>query len=265
MFKDRRVIIHALIAVFLAIILITVNIVKDNVIIYSGIKQYSMIINVLASLLTLNGLCLVEHVVVSQLKNADAFKKSRKAEKKPVLKAGDMLEPDAVREQIQRERARWLPRLKDKNLQNAKRMDASFRTISFFLDEMDERQERLHNLLETNGADALCDTEDMLVDIEQCVCNDIRKFINTISVLSPWNDDDYQLVFESADECIAEARARLEQTRGLVMAITQFINKQGDDKDNMAEIERYRKTIMGYIQKEDTDTDTEGEGLTFPN
>ena len=117
------------------------------------------------------------------------------------------------------------------------------------MERMDEYQSKLKSLLDTNGAEALRDTEDILTNAEQHICRNIRKLLNIMTVSSSGNEEDVSLVISTAQKCGADNNALLGTTKEFMVAVTQLLNAQGDDSSGIRELEAYKKAIASQIDE----------------
>ena len=89
------------------------------------------------------------------------------------------LDASAIRQILGKEQAgRW-------NL-----LDGEIAACMVQLDRMDQYQARLKELLALNDALSLKDTEDVLDQVEQYLCKNMRKAINYLNILDPESPED---------------------------------------------------------------------------
>lgn len=122
--------------------------------------------------------------------------------------------------------------------------------IKMQLDIMDEHQEKLSHLLEANGADALANTEDILDRVEQYLCKNVRKVLNYLDVADSDVEKDVRLVEEKLVVCHEEGQKQLQQVQEFLFALTEFLNKQGEDDNSMEMLDIYKTTILSSIEEE---------------
>lgn len=111
------------------------------------------------------------------------------------------------------------------------------------MEQMDSYQERLGKLLADNGADRLADTEDILNQVEQFICRNVRSVLNFMAVA---DEDALPQVKERLNACREENKALLQQTRDFIYAMADFLNDQGGKADTRL-LETYRNTILSTI------------------
>ena len=113
---------------------------------------------------------------------------------------------------------------------------------------MDEYQERLSGLLSMNGVDSLKDTEDMLDAVEQYTFRNIRKAINYMNVLDPDSPSDRDKARDQLTACTQENGQRLNQVQDFLLALAEFLNKQGEGSQEIDMLQMYKDTILNSIQ-----------------
>lgn len=113
-------------------------------------------------------------------------------------------------------------------------------------EQMDSYQERYSNLLKSNGANSLSDTEDVIDQVEQYMCKNARNIINFMNVA---DKDSQAEVMEKLKKCQEENESLLKQTKDFIYAMTEFLNNQGGENDTRI-LETYKTTILSTIRKE---------------
>lgn len=113
-------------------------------------------------------------------------------------------------------------------------------------EQMDSYQERYSNLLKSNGANSLSDTEDVIDQVEQYMCKNARNIINFMNVA---DKDSQEEVIEKLMKCQEENENLLKQTKDFIYAMTEFLNNQGGENDTRI-LETYKTTILSTIRKE---------------
>ena len=115
------------------------------------------------------------------------------------------------------------------------------------MEQMDSYQDRLARLIRDNGAESLSDTEEMLDQVEQYLCRNVRSVLNFMAVA---DDDAREQVGERLTECREQNRSLLSQTRDFLYALAEFLNKQGGQTDTRL-LNTYRETILKTIGGEE--------------
>ncbi len=115
-------------------------------------------------------------------------------------------------------------------------------------DKMDSYQERFHRLLLDNGANTLQDTEDVITQVEQYMCRNVRSVVNFMTVADTDEAGKSSLETKLTD-CIAENQKLLDQTRDFIYAMTDFLNDQGGKADTRL-LEGYKETLLKTIGRE---------------
>ena len=93
------------------------------------------------------------------------------------------------------------------------------------------------------AADALNDTEDVLNQVEQYLCRNVRSVLNFMGVA---DDADVDKVRVKLNGCREENKKLLDQTRDFVYAMADFINDQGG-KTDLRLLETYRSAIISSL------------------
>ena len=108
------------------------------------------------------------------------------------------------------------------------------------MEQMNSYQARLEKLLADNGAGRLRDTEDILNQVEQYICQNVRGVLNFMAVA---DDEESNLVNERLVKCHADNGALLKQTKDFIYAMADFLNNQGDKTDTSL-LECYKNTLQ---------------------
>lgn len=232
-----------LLAIALVIKLLTAAF-KDTIIVYSGIRTFTAISTVSTAFLVVAGIVFVLFLIIRVSSQA----KERKAkmiqdvenDKGPDLRMKGDLDPERVRESLRSSSAEWA---------NDPYVESACKAIYKNMDDMDGYQAKLKKLLDSNGADALRDTEEVLNKVEQHICRNVRKLINIMTVLDSGNANDRALILTTAKNCTDDNNKLLESTRNFMMAVSQFLNTQGEDGGTIQEIESYKKILTDQIQE----------------
>ncbi len=119
-----------------------------------------------------------------------------------------------------------------------------FEKIAEQLTDIAEDQQNLDTLLASNGADLLSDTKEVLDQAEQAILKNTRKVLNYMEVAAPEKDADFTMVKGRAEDCFSANAKILHQSQDFLFALTEYLNKQGDDKNDIQMLEIYKKTIM---------------------
>lgn len=118
------------------------------------------------------------------------------------------------------------------------------------LDTMDEYQEKLAKLLDTNGVYHLSDTSDVLDKVEQYLCRNIRKVINYIEVSDEDNEADMQMITTKLTACNQDCARQLDKVREFLFVMADFLNKQGEDDTAPEMLDMYKTSILESIKEE---------------
>lgn len=216
----------------------------DTIIVYSGIRTYNALSS--AASIFFFVVCIIFSIVL--VLNMSSNAKSKKEEmirrasedNGPDLKMKGDLDPVRVRENLKERAGDW---------GSDPYVEKAFSAIYKNMDDMDGYQAKLKKLLDSNGADALRDTEDVLNKVEQHICRNIRKLINIMTVLDSGSANDRELMLTTAKNCTEDNKKLLESTRNFIMAVSQFLNTQGEDSGTILEVESYKKILTDQIQE----------------
>lgn len=261
-YKKRRKSLYAaiVIAVLGAIAEAVVAVMRDTIIVYSGIRSYSTAVTA-AHIVLAAGLILtvINGIRVAAVRGAMSREQARREEEmavrmakqtaEPVLKVKGALDPVQIGSSLRAESDKWAAELSAQHSPKAPQLRKELSEVQRTMERMDEYQSKLKSLLDTNGAEALRDTEDILTNAEQHICRNIRKLLNIMTVSSSGNEEDVSLVISTAQKCGADNNALLGTTKEFMVAVTQLLNAQGDDSSGIRELEAYKKAIASQIDE----------------
>ena len=115
------------------------------------------------------------------------------------------------------------------------------------MDEMNGYQAKLGRLLTNNGADYLDDTNGVLESVEQSILRKVRKVLNCFVVYETTSAEDVQKMRTLLQETRDSNEAQLNNVKDFLFAITDFLNKQGDDNSGAEKLDIYKRTILESI------------------
>lgn len=118
------------------------------------------------------------------------------------------------------------------------------------MDDMSDCRTRLHKLLEMNGADTLRDTEDVLRQVEQYICRNMRKIINNLSAVDIDSPDSEPKIQKWFSECISDSMQKLDKVNEFIVSLSEFFNSQGEDSSSLDMLDIYKGTILESITRE---------------
>ena len=216
----------------------------DPIIVYWGIRAHSALSASTTVLTALSGCIFLVTLIVwgisySKLKKEQLINEAEN-DKGPDLKMKGELDPVKIRENLKEKSGAWI---QDTYISGA------FNTIYANMDDMDGYQSKLKELLDRNGADALRDTEEVLDKVEQHICRNIRKLINIMIVLDSRNGNDREVLLTTAKNCTEDNQKLLDSTRNFMMAVSQFLNSQGEEGGTIREVDSYKKILTDQIQE----------------
>ena len=234
--KKKGAVLSALLLLIMSVALLLMTLEKDNLIIYFGIASYRTLRTVL---LAAEGASLLLFVICC----ARSMKKEKKPEaavsqddKSPALSVKERLQNDSLRKILSQEASgRW------------KALSGELSETGHQLEQMDTYQERLHTLLQENDIKALSDTEEVLEQAEQGLCQNVRKIINYMSV---FDDKDVELLRASVQASNEKNREQLTQVRDFVVAVTDFVNQQGTVHQDPDLLNTYKSMILETLKEE---------------
>ena len=238
------------VAVILKYLLVT-N--EDSLIVDAGIRIFTVLSIVTTVLL---GVAAVGFVVIlsTVLISLSALKKQKLIEEAdanvgPVLKVKGKLDPAQIRNSLGTESEKWINAVTASNPQEAEEMNNNLSAVRETMVQMDDYQIRLKNLLDSNGADALRDTEEVLDRVEQHICRNVRKLLNIMTVSSPKTQNDIDVVELTAKNCAEDNDRLLKTTKEFIVAVTEFLNSQGDSGNGINEVEVYKNALTTQIEE----------------
>lgn len=226
------------------VIRLIVTLMRDTIIVYSGIRAYSALSMLSTAVLIVAGsifaVVLIIYVSVNAKERKEAMIREAQSNTGPDLRMKGELDPVRVRENLKEKAKDW---------PEDPYVDSAINAIFKNMDDMDDYQKKLKELLDSNGADALRDTEEVLDKVEQHICRNVRKLINIMIVLDSKSSNDRELMLTTAKNCSEDNRKLLDSTRNFMMAVSQFLNTQGEESGTIQEVESYKKILTDQIQE----------------
>ena len=218
---------------------------KDSVVIYLGIRMFRVLQFALiaAGIVSVGGAAVSSIVTVTKLK--DELENSRREQ----LALEEIHKRQTARLSVdgKLDNATMRRLLQQKQSDGWGLLATPIEACTGQLVSMDDYQERLAKLLAANGADTLYDTEDVLDQAEQGMCRNVRKVINYMEVSDGSLQEDVEMLRGKLDICINQNREILKQSQEFVFALTEYLNRQGDSKEDISMLELYKKTILESI------------------
>ena len=220
--KVRSVI--GVIAFVIALILkIVVGMFTDILVVYGGIRLFGVLsamttILLIAGAVAGAGTLAMLFISRSELRKQQAIE-SAESNAGPVLKVKGKLDPVQIRNSLITEGDKWLSIISSNNPNEADEMDVALENVKATMAQMDDYQLRLKNLLDSNGADALRDTEEVLDGVEQHICRNVRKLLNIMTVSSPNTQNDLDVVELTAKNCAEDNNRLLKTTKEFIVAV----------------------------------------------
>lgn len=115
------------------------------------------------------------------------------------------------------------------------------------MDQMDECIDRLDTLLSMNGAESLRDTQDVLLQVRQYICRNMRKVINYLAAVDVDSPDAEAGIRQRFNECISDSTKKLDKVNEFLISLSDFLNTQGDDASSLDMLDIYKETILESI------------------
>ena len=248
-----RLIISVLIFFLTLIIKMVVVKQSDTLIVYEGIRFYGVVAAITTILLIIALVAVIVMVVLFMLSGAELRKQiaieSAGSHTDPVLKVKGNLDPVQIRKSLTTEGNKWLSVIPQVNPAEAEEIRTILNSVDATMSQMDDYQLRLKNLLDSNGADALRDTEEVLDGVEQHICRNVRKLLNIMTVSSPNTQNDLDVVELTAKNCAEDNNRLLKTTKEFIVAVTEFLNSQGDSGSGINEVEVYKNALTTQIEE----------------
>jgi hypothetical protein len=245
--------IGATIFVVALVLKIVVGLFTDILVVYAGIRLFG-VLSALTTILLIVGIAAGAGTLAILLKSRAELRKLEAVESAdsnagPVLKVKGKLDPVQIRNSLITEGDKWLSVVSPTNPKEAEEMDVAIKSVKETMAQMDDYQLRLKNLLDSNGADALRDTEEVLDGVEQHICRNVRKLLNIMTVSSPNTQNDLDVVELTAKNCAEDNNRLLQTTKEFIVAVTEFLNSQGDSGSSINEVEVYKNALTTQIEE----------------
>ena len=238
----RKINRHIVSAAVLLIAAIAANLIllaqKDNIVIYRGIAFYRVLRSGAIGFLAA-GIILM---IISLLRTAASAKKIEKEaavlkeSESPVLSVKGKLSNETLRRMIRKQAAGKWQDLHEELNETALQLEA-----------MDAYQLKLHTLLSDNDVIALSDTEDILEQTEQAMCQNVRKLLNYMNVFDLSDREVMRTTLKKTNEKNAR---QLHQVKEFILAVTDFVNQQGSAGQDPEALKSYITMILDTLKEE---------------
>ena len=256
-FRFGRIITISILLVISLLAVLFLNMAADTVIIYYGIGTYRLISTALKVLCVVLGISDVAVAALESRRYNIIMKKESEAlaardearisedrarrEQESVLSVSKQLSEETIRRELSANRsAEWGV--------CAEGIDLLIRQS----EKMDEMQSKLTDLLRKNGAEKLDDAVDTLEGVEQGLLKNIRKVLNYMEVGSPERREDLSKVRSSIEQCVGDNEKLLENTSGFLIALTDYLNSQGeDDRDELTTLQSFKDILIHSTNRPD--------------
>ena len=230
-----------------------VQFMRDSIIVETGIRSFRTIeYGAFIALIVLAVLaCIVTLVIM--LERRSAMKEEEKEHKEDLARQAEAERKIRQKESPLAVSDRLEPPTLQKGLRGAIEMTdgeagALLGSILKQMYRMDELQARHETLLKNNAAYALSDTADILDQVEQYMCRNVRKVLNYVSVLDASDPHDRGTLTAHLKECVDLNGEQLKKTQDFLVALTEFLNRQGDGKGGSEALDMYKETILKAIR-----------------
>lgn len=115
------------------------------------------------------------------------------------------------------------------------------------MDQMSECIDRLDTLLSMNGAETLRDTMQVLRQVQQYICRNMRKVINYLSAVDVDSREAEPGIRERFSECISDSSQKLDKVNEFLISLSDYLNTQGEDTSSLDLLDVYKDTILESI------------------
>jgi len=221
---------------------------KDSIIMYHGIRMFRTLKLLACSFCVGSGLATTGSTILyirnvrrqMQLEAQDLQvideQKQIEAQRQARLSVSKDIDPQDLRRELSEQMTSW------------NGFDEMIDQCIAQFDKMDSYQERFHKLLTDNGANTLSDTEDVVNQVEQYMCRNVRSVVNFMMVADA-DESGKSSLDTKLTNCITENQKLLDQTRDFIYAMTEFLNDQAGTADTRL-LESYKDTLLKTIRKE---------------
>lgn len=232
--KKIKILVLSLEFIFLLLIIIL----KNSIIIGTGIRFYTHLFYLLI------GLLVITLIVFAIMLLKD---KSQEKAQKEILVKEEEKSNISSKKTLRNSQLRTI--LKDNANGEWSILSSEINKCIKQMEDMDEEQERLHVLLKTNDVDILSDTEDILERVEQCMCKNTRKIINYMSVYHNDTEDVNQMK-DKLSICYRNNGNLLKEVHEFLLMLTEFLNSQDENYDDTMLL-TYKETLISMTRKEE--------------
>lgn len=124
------------------------------------------------------------------------------------------------------------------------------------LDEMNRYQNKFAKLISNNNAAYLNDSINVLENVEQYFLRNVKKVLNCLDVYDAYNKEDENKVRHTLTETREDNDVQLKNIKEFLIASTDFLNRQNDDKTDLRTLEIYKETILNSLREVDEENET---------
>ena len=211
---------------------------KDNIVIYQGIAFYRVLhvaaLGFLAAAAAVLIISLLRRFINKKLsERAAAPPEDRES---PALSVKGKLSNESLRKMLKKQASLKWKDLSEELAETAVQLEA-----------MDAYQEKLHTLLKDNDVKALSDTEDILEQTEQVLCQNVRKLLNYMNV---FDVSDIEVMRTTVKKTNEKNARQLGQVKEFILAVTDFVNQQGGAAQDPEALKSYITMILDTMKEE---------------
>lgn len=238
------IIADAIVLCILAYLFVT----KDQIIINSGIKTTRILLIVFATLSVIISLCIIVDSILAIKKQNDELAKlkaqeseNEEIEQRAVLSMKGKLEDKTIYQLL-------IDVYREKWSSINSELSTNIIAIADQLNDMNTYQSKLEMLLIDNDANALTDASDTLEQVEQYILQQVRTIINYMNIYNKDNENDIQQLIEHTKKVRTINVLQLNNVKEFLVAITDFINSQGNDDTGIKKLNIYKTTIQKSLE-----------------
>ena len=225
---------------------------RDDIIIQIGIVAYRSLIKyilIFAGILAGSGILHLLLGAVLQHRNnrkreeqerLESARARAKAEAEADLSVSRKLDTNVIRNMLKKEGRNQWECLAD-----------SIGRLVAQMDQMDDYQAKLSELLKRNDAGSLKDTEEVLDQVEQYICRNMRKALNYLSILRSDDAGDRKKAQEQLRACAEDNEQQLKQVQEFLLALADLLNMQGSGTAEIETLEMYKNIILESLKREE--------------
>lgn len=220
---------------------------KEDFIIVNGIRSYKTFSNISTILSIIFLIILISFSILQALDYFKNQKLQRKIEEENIRKEKEKLENIKLNSSYLSSSKELIEKTIREHLETAYMgkwniLEEELKNLYIQSTKMDDLQEKLKSLITKNDASVLNDTEEILEKAEQDLLKNIRKVMNYMDVCDPDTFEEKEKVKISAQNCYFQNKEILNTTSDFLMALTEFLNSQGDE-NSLSILNEYKDAL----------------------